>query len=165
MQDFGRGWTNLTANSGGAIASFRDFDWGANIHRNEKTPPDETILATVYESVDAMKGLMPDWDKDIHFVSSSDFFKSAHTKLVSCGNQFELIGHKVARSVELHFQAYCCVTQVVVARGTVERLRSALMVATGVPGPACKLPYGARRVCKNCHSFLRALLSHPVRLG
>ena len=26
---------------------------------------------------------------------SHDFFKSAHSKLVSCGNQFELIGQKV----------------------------------------------------------------------
>ena len=87
---------NLTENSKGAIASFWDFDWGANIHRNERRAfPDETILATVYERADHMKGLTPGWDKDMHFVHSTDFFKSAHTRLVACGNQFEVIGHKV----------------------------------------------------------------------
>ncbi len=96
LQDFGKGWTNLTANSNGAIAAFWDFDWGANIHRTEKRSfPDETILATVYERADQMKGLTPGWDKDMHFVHSTDFFKSAHTRLVACGNQFELVGHKV----------------------------------------------------------------------
>jgi len=54
-------------------------------------------FSQVYESADAMKGPYPQWDKDIHFVSSQDFFKSAHTKLVSCGNQFEIIGRKVTR--------------------------------------------------------------------
>ncbi len=39
-----------------------------------------------------MKGPRPGWDKDMHFVRSADFFRSAHSKLVSCGNQFELIG-------------------------------------------------------------------------
>ncbi len=96
LQDFGKGWMNLTENSKGAIASFWDFDWGANIHRNERRAfPDETILATVYERADHMKGLTPGWDKDMHFVHSTDFFKSAHTRLVACGNQFEVIGHKV----------------------------------------------------------------------
>ncbi|CAL5221253.1 g3408 [Coccomyxa viridis] len=95
-QDFGKGWMNLTENSKGAIASFWDFDWGANIHRNERRAfPDETILATVYERADHMKGLTPGWDKDMHFVHSTDFFKSAHTRLVACGNQFEVIGHKI----------------------------------------------------------------------
>ena len=42
-----------------------------------------------------LQGPYPGWDKDIHFVASHDFFKSAHNKLVSCGNQFELIGKKV----------------------------------------------------------------------
>ena len=96
LQDFGKGWTNLTANSNGAIASFWDFDWGANIHRSERRSfPDETILATVYEKAGQMKGLTPGWDKDMHFVHSTDFFKSAHTRLAACGNQFEVIGHKV----------------------------------------------------------------------
>ena len=44
------------------------------------------------ESAAAMKGPRPGWDKDMHFVRSADFFRSAHAKLVSCGNQFELIG-------------------------------------------------------------------------
>ena len=42
-----------------------------------------------------MKGLYPGWDKDIHFVRSDDFFSSQHTKLASCGNQFEVVGNKV----------------------------------------------------------------------
>ena len=92
---------NLTENSNGAIASFWDFDWGANIHRNERRAfPDETILATVYERAEHMKGLTPGWDKDMHFVHSTDFFKSAHTRLVACGNQFEVIGHKVCSIVD-----------------------------------------------------------------
>ncbi len=96
---------NLTENSKGAIASFWDFDWGANIHRNERRAfPDETILATVYERADHMKGLTPGWDKDMHFVHSTDFFKSAHTRLVACGNQFEVIGHKVCT----HGQCLAC---------------------------------------------------------
>ncbi|BDA42979.1 Vacuolar protein sorting/targeting protein 10 [Coccomyxa sp. Obi] len=95
-QTFGHSWTNLTQNSGGAIASFWDFDWGASLHHGEKRAfPDETIFATVYESAEAMKGPYPQWDKDMHFVTSQDFFKSAHNKLVSCGNQFEVIGRKV----------------------------------------------------------------------
>ena len=63
-----------------------------------------------------MKGLTPGWDKDMHFVHSTDFFKSAHTKLAACGNQFELIGHKVsatklsgehfARAPTQHLPAY-----------------------------------------------------------
>lgn len=60
--------------------------------------PDRTILATAYESAAHMKGLYPGWDKDIHFVRSDDFFKSQHTKLASCGNQFEVIGNKVCCS-------------------------------------------------------------------
>lgn len=48
MQNFGHSWTNLTENSGGAIASFWDFDWGASLHHGEKRAfPDETIFATV----------------------------------------------------------------------------------------------------------------------
>ncbi len=41
------------------------------------------------------QGPYPGWDKNIHFVLSDDFFKSAHKKLVSCGNQFEIVGRKV----------------------------------------------------------------------
>lgn len=52
-------------------------------------------MRQVYESAEAMKGPYPQWDKDMHFVTSQDFFKSAHNKLVSCGNQFEVIGRKV----------------------------------------------------------------------
>lgn len=59
-QDFGHNWVNLTQNSGGAVASFWDFDWGAALHRGEARRgfPDETILASVYESAAAMKVLL-----------------------------------------------------------------------------------------------------------
>jgi hypothetical protein len=33
VQDFGATWLNLTANSNGRIASFRDFDWGAQLDK------------------------------------------------------------------------------------------------------------------------------------
>ena len=75
------------------MTSFWDFDWGATLQRDSQDCfPDETIFATAYESAATMKGPKPGWDKDMHFVVSSDFFRSAHRKLVSCGNQFELIG-------------------------------------------------------------------------
>lgn len=75
------------------MTSFWDFDWGATLQRDSQDSfPDETILATAYESAATMKGPKPGWDKDMHFVMSGDFFRSAHRKLVSCGNQFELIG-------------------------------------------------------------------------
>lgn len=54
--------------------------------------PDQTILATVYESTAKLKGPYPGWDKDMHFVVSQDFFKSKPRNLVPCGNQFEVRG-------------------------------------------------------------------------
>lgn len=42
-----------------------------------------------------MKGPYPGWDKDLHFVRSDDLWDSQHTKLVACGNQFEVIGQRV----------------------------------------------------------------------
>lgn len=90
-QDFGRNWQNLTAASAGRVASFWDFDWGANVDQNSSASfQDETILATLYESAAHMKGPYPGWDKDMQFVASHDFFKSTHRKLVPCGNQFEV---------------------------------------------------------------------------
>jgi len=49
-QDFARSWTNLTANSEGAVTSFWDFDWGAALERGASGGgfPDETIFATAY---------------------------------------------------------------------------------------------------------------------
>ena len=58
-----------------------------------------------------MKGLTPGWDKDMHFVHSTDFFKSAHTKLAACGNQFEIIGHKVSAIKFFGEYSACAVTQ------------------------------------------------------
>lgn len=42
-----------------------------------------------------MKGPYPGWDKDLHFVRSDDLWDSDHTKLIACGNQFEVIGQRV----------------------------------------------------------------------
>ena len=36
------------------------------------------------------------WDHDQHFVISHDFFTTQHQKVVSCGNQFEIVGNKVS---------------------------------------------------------------------
>lgn len=36
------------------------------------------------------------WDQDQHFVMSHDFFVSQHQKVVSCGNQFEIVGDKAS---------------------------------------------------------------------
>ena len=98
-QDFGQSWKNLTAASQGAVASFWDFDWGAHMHVQGKTPyKAETILATAYEDPKHMKGLGVGWDAQMHFIQSDDFFKSAHDKVASCGNQFEIAAHKVPPS-------------------------------------------------------------------
>jgi len=58
-QDFARSWTNLTANSEGAVTSFWDFDWGAALERGASGGgfPDETIFATAYG---AGRGPYPD---------------------------------------------------------------------------------------------------------
>ena len=42
-----------------------------------------------------MKGPYPGWDKDLHFVRSDDLFDTKHQKLVACGNQFEIVAHRV----------------------------------------------------------------------
>ena len=95
-QDFGGSWVNLTAKSGGAVSAFWDFDWGAHLHSGKTSPyKDTTILATAYEDRKHMKGLGVGWDEQIHFIRSDDFFASAHKKLASCGNQFEIAGQKV----------------------------------------------------------------------
>ena len=52
MQDFGKQWSNLTANSQGRIAAFVDFDWGSELYgwgEANDTILDETIFATAYE--------------------------------------------------------------------------------------------------------------------
>jgi hypothetical protein len=96
-KDFAKSWTNLTANSKGAVGAFWDFDWGANmLHWNTTAGfTDETILATAYENKDAMKGPYPGWDKDIHFIISHNLFTSQHEKVVPCGNQFEILAHRI----------------------------------------------------------------------
>lgn len=59
VQDFGNTWKNLTENSGGRIASFVDYDWGAYLKpwnpEAKEQPSDETIFATAYEDPKHMK--------------------------------------------------------------------------------------------------------------
>ena len=43
-----------------------------------------------------MKGPLPNWDKNVHYVVSHDFFKTNHEKVVSCGNQFDIVNGKVS---------------------------------------------------------------------
>ena len=101
VQDFGTKWTNLTEKAGGKVAAFWDFDWGAALTHQDpsKSIDDEVIFATVYEESSAMKGPYPGWDKDLHFVRSDDLWDSEHTKLVACGNQFEVVGQRVSISI------------------------------------------------------------------
>ncbi|KAL3138147.1 hypothetical protein ABBQ38_005375 [Trebouxia sp. C0009 RCD-2024] len=96
-QDFGSSWTNLTEKALGKVAAFWDFDWGASLTHTDpsKSFDDEVIFATIYEDASAMKGPYPGWDKDLHFVRSDDLWDSHHTKLVACGNQFEVVGQRV----------------------------------------------------------------------
>ena len=98
LQDFGASWSNLTEKAGGQVAAFWDFDWGASLMHSDpsKTIDDEVIFATVYEDPSHVKGSYPGWDKDLHFVRSDDLWDSQHTKLVACGNQFEVIGQRVS---------------------------------------------------------------------
>ena len=98
LQNFGQEWTNLTEKAGGKVAAFWDFDWGASLTHTDpsKSIDDEVIFATVYEEASAMKGPYPGWDKDLHFVRSDDLWDSQHTKLVACGNQFEVVGQRVS---------------------------------------------------------------------
>ncbi|KAL4423249.1 hypothetical protein ABPG77_000041 [Micractinium sp. CCAP 211/92] len=104
-QDFAATWTNLTANSEGRVASFRDFDWGCKMDMFAGKPmPDEAIFATVYPGEKATgggkgKGLYPGWDKDLHYAVSLDFFKTPAVKTVPCGNLFEIVAKKVFLAV------------------------------------------------------------------
>jgi len=103
LQSFpGLTWQNLTQNSKGRVASFWDFDWGASLKKHDpssiakarKNPEsaDPTVLATAYESKNAMKGVYPGWDVDLHFVSSDSWFARPHQKVAACGNQVEVVG-------------------------------------------------------------------------
>ncbi|GFR45937.1 hypothetical protein Agub_g7400, partial [Astrephomene gubernaculifera] len=97
-------WKNLTADSGGKIAGFVDFDWAANLCPNRDTCgnltlSDSLIFATMYARPDAYD---QPWDPDVNFVTSTDWFAS-FSQHVRCGNMFELVG----RSVYLAFANSC----------------------------------------------------------
>ncbi|PNW71630.1 hypothetical protein CHLRE_16g662250v5 [Chlamydomonas reinhardtii] len=100
----GSAWTNLTADSNGAVAGFVDFDWGASLCPSGNCtdlPPisDDLVLATMY----AKPGDYDQpWDPDVHFTASTTYFKSFSTH-VRCGNMFEVVG----RSVYLAFANSC----------------------------------------------------------
>ena len=81
---------------GGGLSLLGFLTGAAHLHSGKQSPyKDTTILATAYEDPKHMKGLGVGWDEQIHFIRSDDFFASAHTKLASCGNQFEIAGDKV----------------------------------------------------------------------
>merc|ERR1711907_261632 len=92
--DFGETWGNITRNSQKRIAGFWEANWGVDVEANvtSKVKSDyteKTILATVYEDLDKVKGLdrwQYNYDKNIHFVRSDDWFGSKHEKVFSCGN-------------------------------------------------------------------------------
>ena len=64
-----------------------------------------------------MKGPLPAWDRNVHYVMSQNLFQNSHEKLVSCGNQFDILNNKArshaAPSVRLrwpqsvHFKQSC----------------------------------------------------------
>lgn len=109
MQDFGTEWTNLTQKANGRIAAFWDFDWGAALTHTDpsKQIENEVIFATVYEETSAMKGPYPGWDKDLHFVRSDDLFETKHQKLIACGNQFEIVAHRVRKPSNITLATHC----------------------------------------------------------
>eukprot|EP00897_Mesotaenium_endlicherianum_P006337 jgi/Mesen1/5731/ME000029S05039 len=110
-QDFGKSWTNLTAKASGRILSFSDFDWGwsktKDEHSHSPSYSKETILATVFENRAEVRrhlethgtALAAGWDRLVDFVRSHDLFHSAHTKVVPCGNQFEIMNNRLFLAV------------------------------------------------------------------
>ena len=95
--DFAHTWKNLTAASGGAVAAFWDFEWGAALKAEgarATTAPDARILATGYTSAAHVKGPRPGWDVDMHFFVSDTWFagKKSHRLVAACGNQVEVVG-------------------------------------------------------------------------
>ncbi|KAL6759447.1 hypothetical protein V8C86DRAFT_2572580 [Haematococcus lacustris] len=94
-------WQNLTADSNGRIAGFVDFDWGATLCGPKGCGvdvaelPDELVLATMYDTPGAYD---QPWDPDVHFVTSSDWFKTYQTH-VRCGNMFEVLGSTIYLAV------------------------------------------------------------------
>ena len=87
-------WENLWENSNGRVASFADFDWvdraysGSNFPGEAPPPASSAIVATVYETEDdaAHKG-----PGALHFVRSDSAFREKHERLLTCGDQFEIL--------------------------------------------------------------------------
>ncbi|EFJ39886.1 hypothetical protein VOLCADRAFT_100398 [Volvox carteri f. nagariensis] len=93
-------WRNLTDVTGGKIAGFVDFDWGANLCPDNNCPDlpnisNDLILATVYFNVEDYDHT---WDKDISLVTSTNLFDSWEVR-VPCGNQLEVVGRSVYLAV------------------------------------------------------------------
>ena len=113
--DFGETWGNVTANSQKRIAGFWEANWACSIddqgnydkktaawyhgdNENKSDYIDKTILASVYEDLDHIHGIdkwQYDYDRNIHFVRSDDWFGSKHEKIFSCGNIMRKIGNLV----------------------------------------------------------------------
>ena len=84
--DFGKTWQNLTETAGDDVGirccSRRRFGQYGRQHAG--------ICGTVYETEEDMKnGYYDSWDFNVHFVYTTDLFKTAHQRMVMCGNSFE----------------------------------------------------------------------------
>ncbi len=104
--DFGESWGNVTQNSQKRIAGFWEANWACGLDASdqhgsktiENDYTDKTILASVYEDLDHVHGLDKwswNYDSNIHFVRSDDWFGSKHEKIFSCGNIMKKIGNLV----------------------------------------------------------------------
>jgi hypothetical protein len=118
--DFGETWGNVTHNSQKRIVGFWEAHWamsmddaGTGLNNNDNSPvvgkkshkkaskpdfTDKTIYASVYEDLKDIHGIDiwdTDYDKNIHFVRSDDWFGSKHEKIFSCGKIVQKIGSLV----------------------------------------------------------------------
>ena len=93
-ENMGTTWENLRENSKGRVVSFSDFDWVDSAYVDStfsgNAPPlaSSAVIATVYETEDdaSRKGAGA-----LHFVRSDTAFREKHERLLTCGDQFELL--------------------------------------------------------------------------
>ena len=93
--DFGKTWQNLTETAGDRVWGFVDFDFAPPVpgDMDDGMPG---IMATVYETEEDMKnGYYDFWDYNVHFVYTTDLFKTSHQRMVMCGNSFEVLNGDV----------------------------------------------------------------------
>lgn len=93
-KDFAQTWTNLTAQAGGKVSGFLDFDWGYHSDDEKYAAlfKESTILATGHTN--EYKTTFDIISEDIALYRSDDDFKNIK-KLASCGAAFELVAGQV----------------------------------------------------------------------